>query len=234
LPAELRNRIYHDILCQGRIIVHFRNQETHKIAPKVALTRTITQVCRQIRQESLPVYLHNNTFVIQSHRVRRPAYSNQAYSVTYLNTDATTIPALTHWLQERVPMDFRNFLHEVALPRPLFGGPSMWFGSLYRQLFLIAEYMFSDIDRLVPLAIMTRPIRRGASWISEAQFDLILMGVARLAAQVKEKAREGISDDHGVATGFYARVHAFSSWVLSLSSIDQTLISGEPFLFKTR
>ena len=54
LPPELRNRIYHFMLCEG-------NRATHHYIAKVKLP-AITRVCSQLREETLALVFANHSF----------------------------------------------------------------------------------------------------------------------------------------------------------------------------
>lgn len=99
LPPELRNRIYEFVLLPGRIMVSRRGSASPGSDSRSP--RAIIQVCRQVRKESLPMYLHNNTFVL-AHDFRCNGHGCLQY--------------LQSWLQDCVPADCRFAPKEVIIP----------------------------------------------------------------------------------------------------------------------
>lgn len=56
LPAELRNRIYHEVLVNGRDTELFQLANGH-------VTPALVRSCRRVRDESIGIWLHNTTFL---------------------------------------------------------------------------------------------------------------------------------------------------------------------------
>jgi len=66
LPAEIRDAIYRFALTAEKPVVTFRLDDYQRDSYEQAVQPALTQVSRQVRQESLPVYFASNTFVLHT------------------------------------------------------------------------------------------------------------------------------------------------------------------------
>lgn len=146
LPAELRNHIYQFVFSGGCIHVCRRSNPHARLSypghwskgDKYA--RSITQVCRQTRHESLGMYFNSYNFVLQ----------------------IPSIFELKSWLKKRIRCQhYRAALNEVAI-FPYRKFPRTEMGRLVDQLEIIFDFASYGLDRLVSLEAMMRPIRRAA------------------------------------------------------------------------
>lgn len=147
LPAEIRNYVYGYILPQGRIVVRDA-RPPYRPSPSISLPRAITQVCRQLRHETLSMYFYNNMFVMDYGRTPARSFA------------ATT---LRDRIKTRFPPGSASFLQQVMLPCDSriyqeMGGHKL-FGPLTIQLFLLL-FEVVRLDLPFPLEALLRPIRR--------------------------------------------------------------------------
>jgi len=127
--------------------------------PKPRSPRAITQVCKQVRKESLPIYFHNNTFVLPGGLVDPEGKGDR-------------LQHLQPWLQDRVPSYCTSALNEVVVPystRTLTHRGCM--GTMDTQVPTVLEFIQRGLDKLLPVEALLRPIRRSARRAPSFELD---------------------------------------------------------------
>jgi hypothetical protein len=133
LPAELRNVIYEHIASETRILVPLPSKKQPKVLPP---TPSILLVCKQTRQEYLPLLLEHATIAFQVRdldfhhliRIMGSLYSSELRALRHNATltirlwvdrwDAKSVAALRRWLVNRsAHLDRLSFGYGVAWPK---------------------------------------------------------------------------------------------------------------------
>ncbi|GAB7345370.1 hypothetical protein MBLNU457_3717t1 [Dothideomycetes sp. NU457] len=220
LSAELRNEIYRLVLRRGRIVVQITFGDEVKNYPHDAVpTRALTQVCRQIRQETLPIYFRDNKFVIRSDFRRSPQFWSSMMTSKYRG--AQEVWCLKYWLEERVPAENLCNLKRISLPLVAandFWGSTRSFGSLALQLDWFAESLCAGIDQLIPSSVLLQSMREtAAAYIPVSLLDKCIADYVSLAHEVKADP----------ASNPVQRAKVYDSWINTLAPEDQILVKGQ-------
>jgi len=169
LPAELRNCIYGYVLPRGRIVIlqeHWPWVSTSPCPP-----RAITQVSRQLRHETLPIYFHNNLFIM-------------GYVLCKEEIDTAGAPFLKKWIEGRIPPGHTSFLKRVLMPwNRYWNGHGDHFhtgarlkcqcmrwwpthesgiGIMIDLLYRLSEFMCMDLNQPFPIEALLRPLRKAS------------------------------------------------------------------------